>query len=217
MLKTLDEGEAFPGCDALVHLKDVKRLNTYSPEERLYRLQTYFKFVFVREPMIRLLSAYRDKFHPNGSSTSLHGSIGKQIVKRYRRNAGDNITGHDVTWQEFLQYVSNLQGSHFDEHWAPYDDLCQPCVVDYDFIGHHENLIQEANYVIRQMKADHRVAYPARQSYYHNPSLPAELPQKFQTLDAAVRRNLWRIYANSYELFQYNRPAFLTMEKVRMS
>ena len=39
----------------------VKRLVQYSPEEIKYRLENYYKFMFVRHPFDRILSAWRDK------------------------------------------------------------------------------------------------------------------------------------------------------------
>ncbi|KAJ7348760.1 Carbohydrate sulfotransferase 14, partial [Desmophyllum pertusum] len=46
-----------------IHQWDLWRwLYQYTEEEWTQRLQTYFKFVFVREPLNRLLSAYKNKF-----------------------------------------------------------------------------------------------------------------------------------------------------------
>jgi len=42
----------------------------------------YYKFMFVREPLERLVSAYRDKM----IRTSEYTSIRQYIIKRYRRN-----------------------------------------------------------------------------------------------------------------------------------
>ena len=39
-----------------------KRLTNYTEEERNTRLKTYFKFMFVREPLHRMVSAYKNKF-----------------------------------------------------------------------------------------------------------------------------------------------------------
>ena len=208
VLKTLDEGEAFPGCDALVHLKDVKRLDTYSPEERLYRIMTYYKFAFTREPMDRLLSAYNDKFQPSGSSNYFHQYVSKHIVKRYWKSPGRNITGADFTWPEFVQYINGLKGGDFNEHWAPYDELCQPCVVNYDFLGHYENFEDESNYVIRQLGAEKRVAFPQRQYVYH-PSLKHKVESMFKLLNTTLRQRLLQVYGTSYDLFHYKRPVFL--------
>ena len=40
----------------------IKMLSTYTPEQIKYRLENYFKFIFVRHPMERLVSSYRSKF-----------------------------------------------------------------------------------------------------------------------------------------------------------
>ena len=40
----------------------IKMLSTYTPEQIKHRLENYFKFIFVRHPMERLVSAYRSKF-----------------------------------------------------------------------------------------------------------------------------------------------------------
>ena len=46
-----------------IHRSELWRwLYQYTEEERLKRIKTYFKFLFVREPLHRLLSAYKDKF-----------------------------------------------------------------------------------------------------------------------------------------------------------
>ena len=46
-----------------IHRRNLWRwLYQYTEEERLQRIETYFKFLFVREPLHRLLSAYKDKF-----------------------------------------------------------------------------------------------------------------------------------------------------------
>ena len=40
----------------------IKMLSTYTPEQIKYRRENYFKFIFVRHPMERLVSSYRSKF-----------------------------------------------------------------------------------------------------------------------------------------------------------
>ena len=38
-----------------------KYLSEWPPEEQIQMIKTYYKFMFVRHPLERLLSAYRDK------------------------------------------------------------------------------------------------------------------------------------------------------------
>ena len=40
----------------------IKMLSTYSPEQIKYRIENYYKFIFVRHPMERIVSSYRSKF-----------------------------------------------------------------------------------------------------------------------------------------------------------
>ena len=41
-----------------------KHLTNYAEDERNTRLKTYFKFMFVREPLHRMVSAYKYRFLP---------------------------------------------------------------------------------------------------------------------------------------------------------
>ena len=59
-----------------------RRLYQYTDEEKLKRIQTYFKFLFVREPLHRLLSAYKDKFMKRDMVCSKNAR--KQIVKAHK-------------------------------------------------------------------------------------------------------------------------------------
>ena len=58
-----------------------KYLSEWPPEEQIQMIKTYYKFMFVRHPLERLLSAYRDKVreeliehHRSGDRTSVRTS-----------------------------------------------------------------------------------------------------------------------------------------------
>uniref|UniRef100_A0A8C6PUX0 Carbohydrate sulfotransferase n=1 Tax=Nothobranchius furzeri TaxID=105023 RepID=A0A8C6PUX0_NOTFU len=60
----------------------IKTLNMFNQKEIMHRLETYTKFMFVREPLERIVSAYRDKFeNPN---EYYHNLFGKPIISKYR-------------------------------------------------------------------------------------------------------------------------------------
>ncbi|XP_044309754.1 carbohydrate sulfotransferase 14 isoform X2 [Varanus komodoensis] len=107
------------------HKRDLLFLSDMKPDEIRYRLKHYFKFIFVRDPMERLLSAYRNKF---GEIKEYQLKYGVEIVKRYRKNPGKS-TGDDVTFSEFLQYLLDEEVERMNEHWMPIYNLCQPCAV----------------------------------------------------------------------------------------
>jgi len=78
----------------------------YTPTEIQYRLQTYFKFIFVRDPLDRLRSAYVDKFE-SGVNTLYNENYGRKIISIYRNNATNASLslGHDVRLDEFVKYL----------------------------------------------------------------------------------------------------------------
>lgn len=155
------------------HRSDLVFLADLRPEEIRYRLQHYFKFLFVRDPLERLLSAYRNKF---GEIREYQQRYGAEIVRRYRAGAGPSPAGDDVTFPEFLRYLVDEDPEHMNEHWMPVYHLCQPCAVHYDFVGSYERLEADANQVLEWVRAPPHVRFPARQAWYR-PASPESLLQ----------------------------------------
>ena len=59
-----------------------------------------------------------------------------------------------MKFDEFAHYVvdeARRGYEEMDKHWRPQYRLCQPCHIDYDFVGHHETIRRDAGHVIRQI------------------------------------------------------------------
>nr|KAG5708442.1 hypothetical protein BaRGS_026169 [Batillaria attramentaria] len=143
-------------------------LSDMSMEQIRYRLDNYYKFMFVREPFERLLSAYRNKLQSkHKSSQYFRDTFGRSIIKRFRESQeGDNKGGKPVNaknankqtvhFHEFLQYlVDPVRTEPLNEHWAKYYKLCHPCFMNYDFIGKYDTLEADASHVLKAVHADH--------------------------------------------------------------
>uniref|UniRef100_A0A8B9DPJ7 Carbohydrate sulfotransferase n=1 Tax=Anser cygnoides TaxID=8845 RepID=A0A8B9DPJ7_ANSCY len=117
------------------HKSDLVFLGDMKPDEINYRLKNYYKFIFVRNPAERLLSAYRNKF---GEIKEYQLKYGVEIVRRYRKNGGKSA-GDDVTFSEFLRYLLDEDVEKMNEHWMPIYNLCQPCAVSQVFLWHGIN------------------------------------------------------------------------------
>ena len=76
--------------------KFVKRAEHYNSRQRRLLLKKYYKFMFVREPLERLVSAYRDKL-VNTNYQNISSKIKKQ---RKSTNRGNVVLVHllDVTF-----------------------------------------------------------------------------------------------------------------------
>ena len=145
----------------------VERLVKIPPAYRNLRFKDkrYFTFMFVREPLERLVSAaYRDKVvvveHPEK-----YNNLDAAIVRKFRRHDDDDddddyrpnasLKRYNVTFAEFVRYVldQHAAGQVLDRHWIPQNELCRVCELRWDFIGHHETLHDDADYVVSKLKS----------------------------------------------------------------
>ena len=69
----------------LDHGKGFTYLTKYTTPEIKWRLKTYFKFMFVRNPVKRVLSAYRDKF--NIGEEKFYTRFGRKIMSKYHNDS----------------------------------------------------------------------------------------------------------------------------------
>ena len=171
-----------------------KRLSNYTEEERSKRLKTYFKFVFVREPLQRLLSAYNNKFIQIPSYTS---ALRKKIIQALRpqdfKPSGKNF----VKFKEFIQYFSSNMSRN--QHWRQYEKLCHPCVINYDFIGHLETLKEDAALLLKLAGIDDGVNFPP----IHKSTGPSEVWEYYSQVPPRYIRQLGEQYRNDFEMFGY--------------
>lgn len=187
-----------------VNHKDFVFLSDFSPLGIQHRLRTYYKFLFTREPMERLVSAYRNKFLINNKEFLKRW--GPRIINKYRHKATkgkDNIP----TLAEFFQYL--LKDSKMDEHWMTYMDLCQPCAISYDFIGSFDCLHRDAQILLSQLSLQNIVQFPTKQSYYTVTKTPNN---SFDNLLSQVPRSITKKvvekYSQDYKLFSFPKPKF---------
>ncbi|KAH7967503.1 hypothetical protein HPB49_025258 [Dermacentor silvarum] len=89
----------------------------------------YTKVLFVRHPFERLVSTYIDK--------ALRGPV--EMAWAYNiywyKIPGVYAEQRSPTFSEFVEFVLSTTAESADVHWSPYYARCQPCLLDYDFIG----------------------------------------------------------------------------------
>lgn len=193
-----------------------KLLSQHDDVDVVYqKLRTYLKFMFVRHPYERLLSAYRNKFEITWSDY-FRTRFGRKIVKHFRKNATQESLerGHDVTFSEFLNYVLNLSSANhkiaFNEHWRPIYDLCFPCLLDYDVIGRSETLIDDADYVLHRLGVLDFVKFPTRAQTYNTMPSSSLLAKYYSRIDRETMAQLAKLYAHDMKLFNYSATIDLT-------
>ncbi|XP_068719057.1 carbohydrate sulfotransferase 11-like isoform X1 [Montipora capricornis] len=199
-----------------VHKNTRGRLNLLSNhtlENREKILKTYTKFMFVREPFERLLSAYRDCFHGEYKTKAPYWKDYRAFVKDVlatSRGGGYNDTlPGDVTFEQFATFLvlQWQEGALFQEHWREQYKLCHPCRVQFDFIGHYETLAQDAHQILRMTNLEKKVDFPD-----WNPTDTNSLMQEYySTLSSLRLKQLQTIYKNDTKAFGYSYPRPLEM------
>ena len=177
-------------------------LNTLSKDEIQHRLKNYFKFMFVREPLERLVSAYKNKFTLR-YNTYFQERFGRKIIKNHRKNPSKEslLRGHDVTFSEFVQYLltSYENGDLLNAHWQHYYKLCHPCLIKYDFIGKYETFMEDAELILKLLNVNNLIRMPTRTTLTNT----NVVQQTYRNITSEQIHKLWQMYSVDFAMFGY--------------
>ncbi|CAH3041427.1 unnamed protein product [Porites lobata] len=181
-------------------------LYDYSDEDIKVRLKSYFKFLFVREPLERLLSAYNNKLVNNKWPWGIIQSYKTKILERYKQDEpSSNSFDQGLTFRKFIYYVSDV-GFDANAHWRSYGPICHPCDIKYDFIGHFEDMPEEAPYILRQTGMDRAVTFPPFLT--HNTT--SQLLKSYAPIPKEKIAQLGKAFEEDFEMFNYDFPGPLS-------
>ena len=187
----------------------IKHLDSYTPAERKYILRTYYKFLVVRNPYTRLLSAYNNKFKGEAVQSSwYHEHVGTYIVNRYRNHGKtvEKVKGDDVSFKELVEMISNPNDHNphrYDDHFWRVQDSCYPCLVDYDYIAKVETMEHDSEVIIKKLVPTVDLHLPFLNKNDENLHKRDFVHAAYNTLPDALLTNLSAIYAEDMEVFGY--------------
>ena len=137
-------------------------------------LQNYYKFIMYRNPVDRLLSAYRSKVEKKpldgfGHDRPHYNWLKKTIFqykhpheyKKWRANRGKEKI--PISFSDFVDYWLFTDGVKYDEHFQTIFTLCQPCHVRYHYYGNFDTFEHDAEVLTKHIKSD---SVLLRDSYY---------------------------------------------------
>ncbi|CAB1457776.1 unnamed protein product [Pleuronectes platessa] len=190
---------------------NLRTLSEYSTSQINQRLRTYLKFVFVREPFERLVSAYRNKF-TRSYNTAFHKRYGTKIVRRHRPDPQPEALerGNDVSFEEFVYYLvdpATQREEPFNEHWERVHSLCHPCLIHYDVVGKYETLEQDSRYVLQLAGVEDQVSFPTSSKSTRTTGDMAA--QFFKNISPFYQKKLYNLFRMDFLLFNYTVPAYL--------
>lgn len=171
----------------------------------------------VREPFVRLLSAYRDKLEK--ITPPYYRKLARAIIAENREKSTKifgTVKSFGPTFYEFVSYLidNRYKSFSFDEHWAPYYQFCSPCAVNFSVVAKVETLSRDSAYVIHQLGLGHVLGRTVgdrrtRLRTVMNKSkdgrnTTALLKYYFSQLDEPMLDSLLEIYGVDFEMFGYD-------------
>ena len=185
-------------------------LNTLSAQSVQHRLKHYRKVIFVREPLERLLSAFRDKFsHGKNTSVAIRQHEA-EAIKLFRENPSQQPLEdrHDLKFSAFVDYIlyQKAHSQEFDKHWDEYFNLCSPCYIRYNFIGRYETLEEDVDLLLKKINPDQNVRFPKRKESYRAKKTADILEKYYMSIDPQKIIKLQDVYRLDYSLFGYKIP-----------
>ncbi|KAK7505942.1 hypothetical protein BaRGS_00002664 [Batillaria attramentaria] len=125
------------------------------PSEKRRLLDTYKKFMFVRDPYARLFSAYMDKvFNPTRQMRMILRHSETFRTHDTRAIARELECATNVSFRNFVQTLLSSKGKWFDPHFTHMFRHCDPCSVHFDYIGKMETFVVDAKYILDKAGVD---------------------------------------------------------------
>ena len=219
--------------DEFLYKIGLQRLNTYSMKEIDARLQNYFKFMFTRDPLERVLSAYRSKFlYSKIQNQQFRREYGRFILKTHRKNlTKDELeSGSGVTFPEFVAYIlatkdrygyldithrARLSPHKWHEshgaapvlhnaHWDTLNHACLPCVVDYNFYGKIDTFRTDIRYILLRLEV--KGCQNEIPELFRKTKTPGIYERFYMNVTQSVKHKLANVYRHDYDLFGYKLP-----------
>ncbi|XP_026881854.2 carbohydrate sulfotransferase 12-like [Electrophorus electricus] len=187
-----------------VHSGIIQHLNKYPRDVIKDKLKHYKKFIFVRDPFVRLISAYRDKLEAeNQVYYKLHGI---PILRKFGNCSKPPESVHQAhaakiipSFSNFTEYILSFPVKLLDEHWKPMTQLCHPCQIDYDFIGKLENIEEDATHLLRVLHVDNIIQFPSSSKKTNE----SWIKSWFSSITSKSRNKLYKLYEADFKIFGY--------------
>ncbi|XP_071944404.1 carbohydrate sulfotransferase 11-like [Antedon mediterranea] len=181
--------------------KHVPRLGAFPLSKQKHILANYTKFMFVRHPFTRLLSAFNDKMKKKDGKYQRGTEYYVNKIKghyRWDRNATEDV--------EFVDFINMVVSNVGNVHWSEMYKVCGSCDIHYDVIGHFEDMTNDAKYILTLSNVT-SVGFPEpSKSHATYSSDNDKIFKAFSTLPVSMLADLYYKFKYDFTLFDYKIP-----------
>jgi hypothetical protein len=165
-------------------------------------------FIVVRDPLERLLSAYRDKLE--NAKTGHYKMVGAMIAAR--KHGLNYAMHHGPTFSDFVDYVLSTErrGQKLNEHWVPYYRFCTPCSLNFTVIAKLDTLEEDSRFILDTAQVPSEITVRERNSNERGRTRWT-VEKYYSQLSQEQVQGLVDLYAADFELFGYDYRPYLKM------
>ena len=146
------------------------------------KLSTYTTFMFVRDPLERLLSAYRDE----------------RPAFWFKKKS---------SFSDYLRRVINVPVENLNKHLQPVSIRCKPCTTRYDFVVLLSNYDQDMKRILKSVGAENDVILPQRNQTGYKQDKSSDIVQHYiKNVPRDIRKQIYEKYYFDYFLFGFAKP-----------
>lgn len=188
-------------------------------QERARVFARALRFIIVRHPFTRLLSAYRDKMTTLTPlpPTFNFRQLQLDIIKRYRREPTADSSPFP-TFEEFVQYVidstaplKTLQDWRTVVCWTPYWARCGVCAHDFQLIMKIETLDEDEQFLVTL--ADLAELKKVKEWRHSAGNGINTTKRYFQQLSTQQMHQLYQQYQLDFQMFGYSIHQYLRLAR----
>ncbi len=191
-------------------------LHKFNQSGQEHRVDKYFKFMVMRHPFERLISAWRDKVlhpsdYPGWSSEILLNSHHKLQrhwlpAKLFWRVVGLERYYGKPRFDEFLQWI--IDNGIYNEHWRTAMDSGHVCAHDWDAILRIETMDSDRDVILDRLKMDlpaedgkFDVVHSRQNNRTYN--FPSMTLPMWQNISEHIEHYFLNLYRRDMEIFGY--------------
>ena len=196
-------------------IKTASFLNkSLTDKKRIHRIKTYYKFMFVRNPLERLLSAFRDKmakpldFNIKWDTFENHK---KSVLRKYRpkdlkrwSQCRGNFT-LKITFIEYIRWVIDSDNALLNEHFAPIIYDAYPCNIRYHFYGNFKMYSSDMAQVLKKLNVSAEYYWDQSE---HKPGHETKdyLQYYYSQLSEDLKRRLLEDFYQEFDFYYHLYP-----------
>ena len=178
--------------------------------QRLDKVKNYWKFMIVRNPLERLLSAFINKISSplkNSSNVMDTFELHKiSIMEKYHPEKlkqwehGRQAEKVQLDFETYLQWIIDTPNHKLNEHFAPIVELAQPCRIRYHFYGNFKLYSSDMKAIIAKLGAPQEW-YINRSNHKQGRETSGKMISFYSTVRREVKEQLIQDFSDDLEFY----------------